>query len=200
LKLLVRLSLLVALSSSSFAFAQTCTPPASWRAPLTYFCADTPALASQVNDNFGQVVAWVEAKVGRVGQAFATDGGVIITQALADGAVTTPKLAPLAVDTSRLANGAVDTSKLATGAVTRDKLSGGGVAVYANHSSCADPGVITFNSTCTYFTTLCGVTCGGFGQAYFACDGSCPNTIPACSNVPRPCQANNPIRGYLVAP
>src|SRR4051812_42686412 len=32
--------------------------------PLTTFCANTPASASQVNGNFKQVVDWTAAKVG----------------------------------------------------------------------------------------------------------------------------------------
>jgi len=35
--------------------------------PMTTFCADTPALASEVNGNFQQLVSWTEQKVGGFG-------------------------------------------------------------------------------------------------------------------------------------
>lgn len=41
--------------------------------PMTTFCADTPARANEVNDNFQQIVDWVEQKVGTVG-----DGNVTV--------------------------------------------------------------------------------------------------------------------------
>src|SRR5262245_52662146 len=34
--------------------------------PMTTFCRDTPAIASQVNGNFKQVVDWTAAKVGTI--------------------------------------------------------------------------------------------------------------------------------------
>ncbi|MBL8939212.1 MAG: hypothetical protein JNM69_31920 [Archangium sp.] len=46
-------------------------------APLVTFCADEPALASDVNGNFQQLVTWLQQKVGSVGTADLTTTGNI---------------------------------------------------------------------------------------------------------------------------
>lgn len=46
-------------------------------APLVTMCSDEPALASEVNGNFQQLVTWVQQKVGTVGTADLTTTGNI---------------------------------------------------------------------------------------------------------------------------
>ncbi len=183
---LVRLAAIAALLSfSSAAHAQTCTPPTGWRAPLIYFCADQPARASQVNGNFGQVVAWLEAKVGQVGQPLALAPNSVSTASLADGSVTAAKLAPAAVVTAALADGAV----------TAAKVKGGGVVVYSLNSSCPAAGALSLASTCQYLSAQCG-NCA-LNLQYQTCTGTCP---PCQHLAPQSCTASNTLRGYLVAP
>lgn len=68
------------------AFSGTCaTPPFFSALGLTFFCADEPALASEVNDNTQQLVTLVAAKVGALGPA---DGGVA---GIVASSVTTPR-------------------------------------------------------------------------------------------------------------
>ncbi len=45
--------------------------------PLVTLCADEPALASEVNGNFQQLVTWVQQKVGTVGTADLTTTGTL---------------------------------------------------------------------------------------------------------------------------
>lgn len=71
--------------------------------PLVTLCADTPAVASEVNGNFQQLVSWVQQKVGTVGNANISTAGTLSTGAISSsGAVT--------------ATGAVTSSGAVTGA------------------------------------------------------------------------------------
>ncbi len=75
------------------ALAQVCTQ--TLPSPLATLCADTPALASDVNGNFQQLVTWVQQKVGTVGSPNVTTTGsvsgasVTSTGTVTAGAVTT---------------------------------------------------------------------------------------------------------------
>jgi len=61
---------------AGFASSQAnCPPPAGWPTGLTHFCADTPAVAQDINGNLQQVVAWLVQKVGTQGSAAVTISG-----------------------------------------------------------------------------------------------------------------------------
>ena len=60
--------------------------------PLFTFCANTPALAKDVNTNFRQLVAWVEAKVGTVGNGTISTTGSASVGALTATSVSAPSL------------------------------------------------------------------------------------------------------------
>ncbi|MBX7097012.1 MAG: hypothetical protein K1X89_04795 [Myxococcaceae bacterium] len=196
--LLLALSVVVVCVSLPAA-AQTCSPPAGWRAPLVFVCPNTPALASSINGNYGQIVAWLEAKVGQVGQAVALPAGAVVTPFLADGAVATAKVADGAVTTVKVADGAIGTAKLQDGSVTKAKLTAGGVAVYATSAQCSGSGTITFSASCNYISASCGTTCNAAAiPRYEDCNGNCPSAPALCGA--QLCAANNTLRGYLVAP
>lgn len=165
------------------ASAQTCTTPAGWRAPLKVFCPNAPALATDVNLNFSQVVAWLEDKVGQVGTPIALDAGVVTTAALANGAVTNAKLAANAVGTAQLQDGAVTAAKL------RD----GGVTLYLTNTFCPNGGSVTTSATCSYNTSPCTCTLG-IGAL------GCGSNACACGTVPTQCTLNNTALGVLLPP
>ncbi len=88
----VSLLLVGVVGASRTALAQSgCTQ--TLPAPLITFCADAPAHASQVNANFGQLVTWVQQKVGTVGSADVTMTGALnLGGALTvGGAVSAPR-------------------------------------------------------------------------------------------------------------
>lgn len=160
--------------------AQTCPAPTPWRAGLAHACNGEPARASTFNANWWQMVQWVEAKVGQVGQPLALPNG--------------------SLQSAWFAAGAVNTAALSNGAVTAAKVKGGGVALYSLNGSCGDPNSISFSATCTYTTTVCG-NCTVIGvNAYRLCDGSCPTSSTTCNAIPQTCTHNNTLRGYLVGP
>lgn len=68
------------------AWAQACTQ--TLPSPMVTFCPDGPALATEVNGNFQQLVTWVEQKVGTVGSATLTTGAINATSLTATGAVS----------------------------------------------------------------------------------------------------------------
>jgi hypothetical protein len=167
---------------------------------MVFVCADSPALAANINDNFGQVVQWLEAKVGRVGQPVALDGGVVGTFALADNAVTGAKLADGAITSAKIGNNTVLTANVADGQITRAKLQAGGVPVYEINGNCANSGEISLAPQCTYGPLSCGTLCNGAPVLrYRDCAGTCPASPNSlCS--PQICTVNNTLRGYLVTP
>lgn len=57
-------------------------------APLVTLCADEPALATEVNGNFRQLVTWLEAKVGSVASNAITAGTINAGAISTTGAVT----------------------------------------------------------------------------------------------------------------
>ena len=167
---------------SSEAQAQTCTAPAGWRAPLTYVCPNQPAIAQKVNDNYGQIVTWLEAKVGQVGMPLV----------LANDSVTLASIAP----------NAVGTSELVDGSVTKAKMAAGGLALYSiTDNRCAGQGSLTLASQCSFQTAACGICNGSFGVVgFFDCSGSCTIASATCLTAPATCPLANTLRGYLVAP
>lgn len=59
-------------------------------APLVTFCPDTPALASEVNDNFAGVVGFITSKVGAVASPDVTTRDISARNITTTGTVTTP--------------------------------------------------------------------------------------------------------------
>lgn len=181
---------LTVLLGSASSFAQTCpTPPASWRPPLKFFCPNQPAKADEVNANFGQVVSWLEAKVGRV------DAGI----ELAPSSVSTPSIADDAVTSAKLAPGSVATSDLALGAVAADRVRDGGVPIYlVTNGSCPGVGLLTNSASCTRQTGVCSPVCGlNIQSVYARCDGTCDTNSP-CPTSSAQCPEPNRYLGVLV--
>ncbi len=63
-----------------------CTAPSPWSSSLVLFCADTPARAADVNQNFSALLGFIQQKVGAVGStnltvtgASALQGGLTVT-------------------------------------------------------------------------------------------------------------------------
>lgn len=83
---------LVALAAVGFgsfatrAFAGTCA--STLPAPLVTLCPNEPALASEMNGNFAQIVTWVQQKVGTVGTAAITASSLTTTGTVSAGGVT----------------------------------------------------------------------------------------------------------------
>lgn len=170
----------------------TCARPASFLANwtgLNHFCADEPALASEMNANFATVVGWLEQKVGPVGTATLTLSGTPVNSGtIADGTIVGADLAPGAVSTRELADGGVTAAKLASR-----------VAVYTVNAACPAAGALSGLPTCTEVITVtfCGTACSLSSPRYVQCDGSCG----ACGVIPNVnCPRPNSFVGYLVGP
>lgn len=82
------------------------------------FASGTPAVASQVNNNFTSITSEVNGNIEAVNLA----SNAVISVKIADGAVISSKLANGAVVEARIADGAVSEIKIADDAVTEDKL------------------------------------------------------------------------------
>jgi hypothetical protein len=84
---MVALAAVVAVTSTVWvnrtAWAQTVCAQ-TLPAPLKTFCPNDPALASQINGNFQQVVSWVEAKTGPIASANVTAGSLTATSLTAN--------------------------------------------------------------------------------------------------------------------
>jgi guanyl-specific ribonuclease Sa len=65
----------------------TCTQ--TLPSPLVTLCADAPALASDVNGNFQQLVTWVQQKVGAVGSANVTTTGSLTAASVSTSGTVT---------------------------------------------------------------------------------------------------------------
>jgi hypothetical protein len=180
----------------------TCARPTSFLANwsgLNHFCADEPALASEMNQNFATVVSWVEAKTGPVGSALTLPGTPVNSGNIADGTISSADIANDGITSVNLAPGAVGTRELADGGVTPSKLANR-VAIYVNPSNCVNPGTLSTSPTCSevYTPVACvgGQPCS-LGSRYTACDGSCTGS---CFAGPLACTRPTSLLGFLVAP
>ncbi len=54
----------VSILGAGVAWAQVCMPPTQWDSQLVHFCADTPAIASDINANFSRIIALLQQKTG----------------------------------------------------------------------------------------------------------------------------------------
>lgn len=77
----VVVAVVVSVVATRAAAAGTCAQ--TLPAPLATMCSDEPATAADVNNNFGQVVRWVEEKTGPIG-----DGGIVTNSLRVNGALT----------------------------------------------------------------------------------------------------------------
>lgn len=77
----VVVAVVVSVVATRAAAAGTCAQ--TLPAPLATMCSDEPATAADVNNNFGQVVRWVEEKTGPVG-----DGGIVTNSLRVNGPLT----------------------------------------------------------------------------------------------------------------
>lgn len=81
----------IGFSASHTAWAQSACA-STLPSPLVTFCPDSPALASNVNGNFQQVVNWVQEKVGTVGTPNVTmTGSLTAPNITASTVVTAPR-------------------------------------------------------------------------------------------------------------
>lgn len=74
-------AVVVSVVATRAAAAGTCAQ--TLPAPLATMCPNEPATANDVNNNFDQVVRWVEEKTGPVG-----DGGIVTNALRVNGAIT----------------------------------------------------------------------------------------------------------------
>lgn len=79
--LAIVVAVVVSVVATRAAAAGTCAQ--TLPAPLATMCSDEPATAADVNNNFGQVVRWVEEKTGPIG-----DGGIVTNSLRVNGALT----------------------------------------------------------------------------------------------------------------
>lgn len=172
------------------AWAQvTCTPTPNWRPPLVYFCDDSPARATEVNGNFRQVVAWLEAKVGDAGQPTSLPPQTVTSAMIADGTISSADLAGGAIVGAHLADGGVSARTLASP-----------LATYVMDDHCPNAGLLTTASTCQYQGASCGTCSVGPAniQRFRDCNDVCWNCALGVPPPPPSCTATNALVGYLV--
>lgn len=91
-------------------------------APLVTMCPDSPALASEVNQNFSQLVTWLQQKLGPVGTGNVAIPGTLATTSLrATGLVEAT--AGLNANTAQI--GTLTATSLTAGATTLGPLNAG---------------------------------------------------------------------------
>jgi hypothetical protein len=187
-------AVLVVLVLGTRAYAQaTCGRPTNWNATWTgliWLCPDSPAKASEMNDNLAAIVGYVEAKTGAVGQPLAITGTPVNSANIADGTIASGDLAAASINARELADGGISASKLANR-----------LPVYTLHTQCGDENLLSFAPTCiaNVNTAPCGSSCSTFGQVRLTqCDGSCGSCVTAVPIIP--CPRNNTFRGFLVGP
>lgn len=183
---------LVVLVVGTRAYAQvTCSRPTNWGSSwtaLVHFCPDSPAKASEMNDDLATIVGYIETKTGTVGQPLTITGTPVNSANIADGTIASADLAAASVGAREIADGGISASKLANR-----------IPVYTLHTQCGDSNLLSLAPTCDY--TSPGLTCATVcppGQLRFTqCDSSCG----PCTNVfSVTCPRNNTFRGYLVGP
>lgn len=105
--------LVVSLFLVGRSFAQaTCAAPSIWAPALVPFCPDSPAYASEVNQNFSALVNYMQQKVGPLGNTNLTVTGATTLQGLTvNGATTT-------VNGAATVNGALQARTLRTTVTT----------------------------------------------------------------------------------
>lgn len=186
---------LAALVLGTRAYAQvTCSRPTNWGsswATLIHFCPDSPAKASEMNDNLATVVGYLETKTGTVGQPLAITGTPVNSANIADGTITSGDLAAASISGRELVDAGITASKLANR-----------LPVYTLHTQCGDENLLSFAATCT--TTQIPAPCGNSGCnvglfRFIQCDGStCGSCVTPGSTIS--CPRNNTFRGFLVGP
>lgn len=184
---------LVVLVLGTRAYAQvTCMRPGNWNAGwngLIWLCPDSPAKASEMNDNLAAIVGYVEAKTGAVGQPLTISGTPVNSANIADGTIASGDLAAASIGARELLDGGITASKLANR-----------LPVYTLHPQCGDSDLLTFSATCQFTSpgVPCGTACSNVGQLRITqCDSTCG---PCTTNFGITCPRSNTFRGYLVGP
>lgn len=111
------LAVLVVVSLVGFAGraqAQTCTTPMVWASGLNPFCADTPARADEMNQNFSALVNHVQQKVGTLGSPALTVTGAASMQGGLTVTGTTTVTGPTTVTGATTVNGVLQARSLRT--------------------------------------------------------------------------------------
>lgn len=186
---------LVVLVVGTRAYAQvTCSRPTNWGSSwtaLVHFCPDSPAKASEMNDDLATIVGYIETKTGTVGQPLTITGTPVNSANIADGTIASGDLAAASVGAREIADGGISASKLANR-----------IPVYTLHTQCGDENLLSFAATCSASVTAapCGNAGCNVGLVRFVqCDGttcgSCVAPIPTIV-----CPRTNTFRGYLVGP
>lgn len=98
--------------------AQTCTTPMVWAPGLNPFCADTPARADEMNQNFSALVNHVQQKVGTLGSPALTVTGAASMQGGLTVTGTTTVTGPTTVNGATTVNGPLQARSLRTSVTT----------------------------------------------------------------------------------
>lgn len=185
---------LVVLVVATRAYAQiTCSRPTNWGSSwttLVHFCPDSPAKASEMNDDLATIVGYIETKTGTVGQPLTITGTPVNSANIADGTIASGDLAAASIGAREIVDGGISASKLANR-----------LPVYTLHTQCGDEDLLSFAATCTAIvnTAPCGTVCPTFGQVRLTqCDGSCGSCVVVVPTIS--CPRNNTFRGFLVGP
>lgn len=89
---------------------------------LVVFSPDTPAKASEVNQNFGQLKQWLEQKVGTAGTSVVTFTTPLAGSQLENLTVTGGKLADNTITSVKITDGTVSSADLADGTIANADL------------------------------------------------------------------------------
>lgn len=136
------------------AWAATCTQ--TLPSPLTTFCVDSPAIASQVNGNFQGVLDEVRNKVGAYGSANVVVGNGAATATLTVPGATTLNGALTANGTTSLRNTTVNGNAAVTGSL----------AMNTTRKSCASSPCHC--NTAQQFPIAWSATCANSGVALYS--------------------------------
>jgi hypothetical protein len=91
-------------------------------AQLIPFAPDTPAMASEVNQNFNLLKQWIEQKVGTVGTSVVTFTTPLAGSQLENLTVTAAKLADATITSAKIADGAITSADIADGTIANADL------------------------------------------------------------------------------
>ena len=195
----VALALATLLWSRPAATAGCPDPSPALPANLTKFCPDTPAYAEDINQNFAQVVAWIEKFAGPVGQGIPT--GWIKTANISpasdlDGGINGGHLQDGAVLGSHIKDGTITKAHVAPGTLPKSKVDAtGAVVLRSTNVACSPFGHdLTLAPTCIAARCATGVDCTLPQVRYYGCDTT---TCGACG-VPAPISCNNAVVGSLL--
>lgn len=115
---------------------------------LVVFSPDTPAKASEVNQNFDQLKTWIEQKVGTVGTSVVTFATPLAGAQLENLTVTGGKLADNAVTSTKIADNTITGTDVLDGTL--------GDADMGPDFACPVPGVRAQRGQCIFYRPASG--------------------------------------------